>query len=237
MGNTMKAVCVLSGGLDSTVSMMLAKKKKLLLYSITFDYHQRAAIREINASKKISEILDSEHNVVDLPFVKKFSRSALTKAQNVPTLREEELDDINKATQTMKSVWVPARNMILFSIASGFAEFINADKIYTGLNEEEGSTFPDNTMEFVKRFNDTLEYGTLNKVKMEAPLYNLNKTEIVKLGKKLEDELGLELLKYSFSCYHDNGEDFLHCGVCESCMRRKRAFKEAGIEDPTLYIH
>ena len=232
----MKAVCVLSGGLDSVVSMMMAKKNGLELYSITFDYGQRAVLREINASKKVSEILGAEHKVINLPFVKEFSKSALTMGQDVPTMKEDELDNMERATETMKSVWVPARNMILFSIASGFAEFVGANEIYTGLNKEEGTTFPDNTVEFIERFNNALEYGTLNKVKMRAPLYNLNKTEIVKLGKKLEEELGLEVLKYSYSCYHDNGEDFLHCGTCESCMRRKRAFKEAGVEDPTKYI-
>ncbi len=239
----MKAVCVLSGGLDSVVSMMVAKNKGLKLYSITFDYGQRAVLREINASKKVSEILGAEHKVIKLPFVKEFSRSALTeedteedKIGRIPNMKEHELDDIDRATKTMKSVWVPGRNMILFSIASGFAEFVNANEIYTGLNKEEGTTFPDNSMEFVERFNKLLEYGTLNKVKMKSPLYNLNKTETVKLGKKLEEELNLEILKYSYSCYHDNKEEFLHCGTCESCMRRKRAFKEANIEDPTIYI-
>ncbi|AEH07497.1 7-cyano-7-deazaguanine synthase QueC [Methanothermococcus okinawensis] len=232
----MKAVCILSGGLDSVVSMMVAKKETSKLYAITFDYGQRAVLREINASKKVSEILGAQHKVIKLPFIKEFSNSALTKDKNIPTIKEHELDNIEKATETMKSVWVPARNMILFSIASGFAEFIGADEIYTGLNREEGTTFPDNTKEFIDRFNNVLEYGTLNKVKMRAPLYNLNKTEIVKLGKKLEKDLGLEVLKYSYSCYRDNGEDFLHCGKCESCMRRKRAFKEAGINDPTKYL-
>lgn len=239
----MKAVCVLSGGLDSVVSMMVAKNKGLKLYSITFDYGQRAVLREISASKKVSEILGAEHKVIKLPFIKEFSKSALTEKNTeedeigrIPNMKEEELENIERATETMKSVWVPARNMILFSIASGFAEFVGANEIYTGLNKEEGTTFPDNSMEFVERFNKLLEYGTLNKVKMKSPLYTLNKTEIVKLGKKLEEELNLEILKYSYSCYHDNKEEFLHCGTCESCMRRKRAFKEANVEDPTIYI-
>lgn len=233
----MKAVCVLSGGLDSVVCMAIAKSEGLELYSITFDYGQRAVEKEIIASKKVSELFGAIHKVVELPFIKDFSSSALTKkGVEVPTIKDSELDNLEKATETMEKVWVPARNMILFSISSGFAEFVDANYIYTGLNEEEGATFPDNTEEFLNRFNSALEYGTLNTVKMKSPLYKYTKKEIVKMGKELEEKLNIEFLKYSYSCYYDNKTDFLHCGTCESCMRRKRAFKEAGIEDPTEYI-
>lgn len=231
----MKAVCVLSGGLDSAVAALVAKSKGYELYTITFNYGQRAVEKEINSAKKISEVLGAEHKVIELSFVKEFSKSGLTTG-NIPELSFEDLDDCEKTIETMNAVWVPARNMIMFSIASGLAESVGAKKIFTGLNKEEGVTFPDNTKEFIDIFNKSLEYGTLNKVKMDAPLYDYDKTEIVKLGKKLEDELELEILKYSYSCYKDNKEDFLHCGSCESCMRRKRAFQNAGVEDPTKYI-
>jgi len=233
----MVKVCVLSGGLDSTVATLVAKSKDDDIYTLTFDYGQRAVLREINSARKISEVLGAKHKVIKLPFLKEFGGSALTDTnRTVPTLKEEDLDNLEKTRETMKAVWVPGRNIVMFSIASSFAESLGGGEVYTGLNREEGTTFPDNTLEFLNRFNSLLEYGTIKDVKLVAPLYNLDKNEIVKYGRELEEKLGVEVLKYSYSCYHDNGEDFLHCGTCESCIRRKRAFKEAGVEDPTKYM-
>ncbi len=231
----MKAVTILSGGLDSTVATLIAKDLGYKITAITFNYGQKAVKREVNSAKKICEILGIKHIVVDLPFVKQFGKSSLITEKEIPKLKMEELDT-KKTYETMKSVWVPARNLIMLSIASGFAEALDAEKIFIGINKEEGITFPDNTIEFVEAFNKVLEYGTLNKVEVEAPLYDKTKEEIVKLGAELEKKLGVEVLKYSYSCYKDNGEDFLHCGKCESCIRRKRAFLMAGIRDKTRYI-
>ncbi|MBP2144351.1 7-cyano-7-deazaguanine synthase [Methanococcus voltae] len=233
----MKAICVLSGGLDSTVASLIAKQNGYDLTNITFNYGQQALKNEIMASKKISKILNAEHKIVDLNFLSEMceiSECGL-KTGDIPTISEENLDNKDIAEQTMKKVWVPARNLIMFSIASGLAEAIDAGHIYCGINEEEASTFPDNTMEFMDRFNKCTEYGTLNKVKLEAPLYKMNKDEIVKKGFDLEQKLGLEILKYSYSCYHENPE-LIHCGTCESCMRRKRAFKVSKINDVTNYL-
>jgi 7-cyano-7-deazaguanine synthase len=188
---------------------LIAKDLGYEITAITFNYGQRAVKREINSAKKICEILGIEHIVVDLPFVKQFKKSSLITEKEIPTLKMEELDS-EKAFDTMRAVWVPARNVIMFGIASGFAEALDADKIFIGINKEEGVTFPDNTIEFVEAFNKVLDYGTLNKVKIEAPLYDKTKEEIVKLGVELEKKLGVEVLKYSYSCYRDNGEDFLH---------------------------
>jgi len=231
----MKVVTILSGGLDSTVATLIAKDLGYKITAITFNYGQKAVKREVNSAKKICEILGIKHIVVDLPFVKQFGKSSLITEKEIPKLKMEELDT-KKTYETMKSVWVPARNLIMLSIASGFAEALDAEKIFIGINKEEGITFPDNTIEFVEAFNKVLEYGTLNKVEVEAPLYDKTKEEIVKLGAELEKKLGVEVLKYSYSCYKDNGEDFLHCGKCESCIRRKRAFLMAGIRDKTRYI-
>jgi 7-cyano-7-deazaguanine synthase len=214
---------------------MVAKKENSEIATVTFNYGQMALDKELKSAKKISKVLGAENQVFDISFVKEFSKSGLNTG-NIPNPKKDDLDDFKESEKTMKSVWVPARNMIMFSIASGFAEGINAEKIYSGLNKEEGVTFPDNSTEFINSFNKSLEYGTLNKVKMYAPLYNLDKVEIATFGKRLEDELGLDILKYSYSCYRDNLKDYLHCGTCESCMRRKRAFESAGIVDPTNYI-
>ena len=231
----MRAVTILSGGLDSTVATLYAKSLGYDLLAITFNYGQRAAIREINSAKKIAEILGIGHKVINLDFVIEFGKSALITDKDIPKPKMEDLDS-EKAFETMRAVWVPARNLIFLSIASGFAEAIDGEKVFIGINKEEGVTFPDNTIEFIEAFNKALDYGTLNKVKVEAPLYDKTKEEIVKLGKELEDKLGVKVLKYSYSCYKDNGEDFLHCGECESCLRRKRAFKNAGVLDETKYI-
>jgi 7-cyano-7-deazaguanine synthase len=167
----MKAICVLSGGLDSAVTSMFAKSKNYDIGTVTFNYGQMALNQEIKSAKKISDILNADHHVIDINFIKEFSESGLNTG-NIPEPEKEDLDDFEKSEKTMKAVWVPARNMIMFSIASGFAEGIGAEKIFSGLNKEEGVTFPDNTPEFIERFNKSLEYGTLNKVKMVAPLYN-----------------------------------------------------------------
>ena len=114
----MGKVCVLSGGLDSTVATMVASMKDKEIYTLTFDYGQRAVLREINSAKKISNILGAKHNVIKLEFLKEFSGSALTnRDKSVPKLKEEDLNNFEKTIETMKSVWVPGRNMVLFSLA------------------------------------------------------------------------------------------------------------------------
>ena len=113
------------------------------------------------------------------------------------------------------------------SIALSYAESIGADAIIVGWNGEEGATFPDNSKEYMEKFNELIDVGSPEKIKIEAPLIDLNKEEIVTLG--LEFGAPMEL---SYSCY--KGEE-KQCGVCESCMRRKRAFKNLGIKDKSEY--
>ncbi len=231
----MKAISILSGGLDSTVATMYAKTLGYDILALTFDYGQKSAKREINSAKKIAKILDIEHIVIKLDFTKYFKKSALITNQEIPKLSIEDLDS-DIVYDTMRAVWVPARNVIFLAIAAGFGEDRDAEKIFIGINKEEGTTFPDNTIDFINAYNKVLELGTLNKIKIEAPLYDKTKEEIVKLGKELEEKLNVEILKYSYSCYKDNGEDLLHCGECESCVRRKRAFINAKIKDDTKYL-
>ena len=138
-----------------------------------------------------------------------------------------ELDDKDISIETALSVWVPGRNIVFTAIANSFAESEHANNIIVGWDLEEAATFPDNTREFLNAFNRVLDVGSFDKVKIEAPLIDMNKVDIVKLGTKIG--LPLEL---SYSCYK-GFED--HCGVCESCMRRKRAFNMAEIQDKTSY--
>ena len=211
-----KAVILLSGGLDSCVSAAVARQK-YKSHAIVFDCGQ--ARKEIESAEKIARELNINLKIIKLNFLKP--------AVEIPEIEPYELDDIEITTGTMKQVWVPARNLIFASIAAGFAEMNNCSKIFAGFNAEEGATFPDNTPEFVNKFNEVLKSGTLKEVEIAAPLIDLNKEGIVKLGYELNAPMEL-----SWSCYKKGD---IHCGRCESCRRRKRGFKRAGLPDFTVY--
>ena len=221
-----KAISVLSGGLDCTVATSVYAKD-YDIHAITFNYGQKSFERELEASKKICDKMGFEHSVIDLPWLAQISNSSLNTAEEIPEIKEEELDDIKKSSETASSVWVPARNMVFTSIATSFAESIGAEIIIVGWDAEEAATFPDNSKEFLNAFNELIKIGSPENIKIEAPAINLNKEEIVKLG--LDVDAPMEI---SYSCYVGREK---HCGVCESCMRRKRAFKKLNIEDLTEY--
>ncbi|MDR0913347.1 MAG: 7-cyano-7-deazaguanine synthase QueC, partial [Methanobrevibacter sp.] len=215
-----KAISVLSGGLDSCVASAYYAQE-YDIHAITFDYGQRAVEMEIKASKAICNKLGFKHTIIDLKWLKNLGSSALTSSKELPKLKEEELDNLNLANESAKNVWVPARNVIFTAIALGFAESENAEIIIVGWDKEEAATFPDNSKEFLNQYNKLIAIGSPEDIEIKAPAIDLNKKEIVKLGKKYNAPMEL-----SYSCY--NGED-IHCGVCESCMRRKRAFKQTNI--------
>ena len=227
MEKSKKAISVLSGGLDSTVATALFAKD-YNVHAITFNYGQRSAEMEIKASKAICNKLGMEYTIIELPWLAQLGRSALTSSEEVPQLEMDELDDKEICDETARKVWVPGRNVVFSSIALSFAEAEGAEKIIVGWDFEEAATFPDNSKEFLDAFNNLLKIGSLDDIQIEAPLIQMDKKEIVKLG----DDIGTPL-DISYSCYM--GEEW-HCGVCESCMRRKRAFELAGIEDRTKYI-
>ena len=221
-----KAISVLSGGLDCTVATSVFSKDHEI-HAITFNYGQKAFQRELQASKEICNKMNWTHEVIDLPWLAEISNSSLNTDEDIPELKEEDLDDLNKSQESASNVWVPARNTVFTSIALSYAESIGADAIIVGWNGEEGATFPDNSKEYMEKFNELIDVGSPEKIKIEAPLIDLNKEEIVTLG--LEFGAPMEL---SYSCY--KGEE-KQCGVCESCMRRKRAFKNLGIKDKSEY--
>lgn len=221
-----KAISVLSGGLDCTVATSVFSKDHEI-HAITFNYGQKAFQRELQASKEICNKMNWTHEVIDLPWLAEISNSSLNTDEDIPELKEEDLDDLNKSQESASNVWVPARNTVFTSIALSYAESIGADAIIVGWNGEEGATFPDNSKEYMEKFNELIDVGSPEKIKIEAPLIDLNKEEIVTLG--FEFGAPMEL---SYSCY--KGEE-KQCGVCESCMRRKRAFKNLGIKDKSEY--
>ncbi|BDZ69610.1 7-cyano-7-deazaguanine synthase QueC [Methanobacterium petrolearium] len=224
--NRKKAISVLSGGLDSTVATSLLVKD-YDIHAVTFDYGQRSVKMEIRSSMAICEELGMEHTVIKLPWLTQLGGSALTSKDEIPKLEADQLDDKEVCDETARKVWVPGRNVVFTAIALSFAEAEDAEKIIVGWDLEEAATFPDNSKEFLDAFNNVLEIGSLDDVQIEAPLIRMHKENIVKLGDKIGAPMQL-----SYSCYM-GGEE--HCGWCESCMRRKRAFKSANVEDKTQY--
>ena len=215
-----KAISVFSGGLDCTVATCVYDND-YEIHAITFNYGQKAFAQELKASRKICEKMGWAHEVIDLPWLSDISNSSLNTDEDIPEVSENDLDDIDKSSETAINVWVPARNTVFTSIALSYAESIGAEIIIVGWNNEEGLTFPDNSEEFLNEFNELIKVGSPDKIRIEAPAINLNKEELVELGVKVGAPM-----KLSYSCYKGEDEP---CGVCESCVRRNRAFKKVGI--------
>ena len=215
-----KAISVFSGGLDCTVATCVYDND-YEIHAITFNYGQKAFAQELKASRKICEKMGWTHEVIDLPWLSDISNSSLNTDDNIPEVSEDDLDDLDKSSETASNVWVPARNTVFTSIALSYAESIGAEIIIVGWNNEEGLTFPDNSEEFLNEFNELIKVGSPDKIRIEAPAINLNKEELVELGVKVGAPM-----KLSYSCYKGEDEP---CGVCESCVRRNRAFKKVGI--------
>lgn len=222
-----KAIAVLSGGLDCTVATSIYKDQYDIT-AITFNYNQKSLDKEIEAAKNICEKYSFKHVIIDLPWLTNISNSSLTSDESIPEPEMNELDDEKTSLENAKSVWVPARNTVFCSIALAYAESIKAEIIIVGWDYEESITFPDNSKEYLEYFNKTIEYGSFDDIKIEAPLIDMTKKEIVETGHEYDAPMDI-----SYSCY--NGSD-KHCGVCESCKRRKRAFEQANINDPTEYL-
>ena len=200
-----KSIILLSGGLDSVVSLALCKEKYNIELALTFDYGQKSAEKEINACKKICEHYKMQIKVIKLDWLKEITRTALVDNKILPS-------GIQK---TSNSVWVPNRNGLFLNIAGCFADSEDFDYILIGANKEEGETFPDNTQTFIERINAEFEYSTKKHPKIIAPLINFDKNAIVKQA--IEYSVPLEMI---WSCY--DGTD-KHCGKCESCTRLKNA--------------
>jgi len=210
----LKSVALLSGGLDSTVSLAQALREGEVLLALTFDYGQKAARREIAAAARLAAHFGVPHRVLELPFLAEVTGTALVRGQ-VPEPAREALDDPVLARATAAAVWVPNRNGLFLNIAACFAESLGAGRIITGFNREEAATFPDNSPGYVAAANAAFAFSTANGVKVLSYTQRLAKPEIVQLGRRL----GVPL-QWVWSCYH-GGET--PCGRCESCLRLQRA--------------
>lgn len=215
-----KAISVFSGGLDCTVATTVFDAD-YEIHAITFNYGQKALVQELKASKNICEKMGWVHEVIELPWLDDISNSSLNTDEDVPEVSVNDLDDLDKSSETASNVWVPARNTVFTSIALSYAESIGAEIIIVGWNNEEGATFPDNSKEFLEEFNELISVGSPEKIRIEAPCIDLNKEELVELGVKVGAPM-----KLSYSCYKGEDEP---CNVCESCVRRNRAFEKVGI--------
>lgn len=214
-----KAITLLSGGLDSTVATVMARPDYDIVLALTFDYGQRSAGKEAEASQNICGQLGIRPLVVELPWLGKITETALVnRAIDVPKVLPEALGhgDETRATE----VWVPNRNGVFVAIAAAFAESLACSTVIAGFNSEEAKTFPDNSVEFVASANAELKLSTKNGVTLISPTLKMTKDEIAShfVSQNLDPNM--------FWCCYE-GQDKL-CGRCESCARTIRAFKKVG---------
>lgn len=222
-----KAVVLLSGGLDSTVTLAVAISAEYKVIPLTINYGQRH-IRELRAAKEVVKFYNLEkHVIIDLDLTV-FKTSALTSLDiNVP---EGTRDDLS--SKMIPVTYVPSRNIIFLGIAAGLCESESAERIFIGANSIDYSGYPDCRPEFFEAFQKTLEVGTKAGIEgrpplIGAPLLHLTKADIVGLGKRLGAPLHL-----TWSCYEGGVKA---CGRCDSCLLRLRGFREAGYEDEIVY--
>lgn len=221
-----KCVVLLSGGLDSSTCLAVAKAANYDCYTLSIDYGQRH-LAELNASAKIAESMTANpHQVVHID-LNSIGGSALTDTNiDVP--------DYDDNTAEIPITYVPARNTIFLSTALAYAEVVGADAIYIGVTAVDYSGYPDCRAEYIAAFeilaNLATKAGTEGQhLKIETPLIDLSKAEIIKLGHSLGFDYG-----QTVSCYNANKKGEA-CGTCDSCHHRKKGFAQAGLKDPTRY--
>jgi 7-cyano-7-deazaguanine synthase len=213
---TEKAVIVLSGGPDSATVAYWAKKQGYEIFPITFNYGQ-IAVKETEAAKKIAAKLDTTTKTIDLSALKEIF-IGVTSLCNT---------DIPLTSEFSAPIIVPFRNAIFLSAAVAYAVAVGADKIFYGAQGSDEPFYPDCRHEFYEAFEKAARLGTCEEITIKAPFSGGKKSDLIKEGAKLGVPFEL-----TWSCYRDNAK---HCGKCESCVNRKKAFQEAGIADPTKY--
>lgn len=222
--NTKRAVVLLSGGLDSATVLAIAASKGYECYALSFDYGQRA-LTELNAAKTLVKAFSAtEHRVFKLDLAQ-FGGSALT---------DLDIDVPDEAQEGIPVTYVPARNTIFLSLALAWAEVLSADAIFIGVNAVDYSGYPDCRPEFISAFEQMANLATRNGVtgepfRIETPLIDLTKAEIIKQGTALGVDYGLTV-----SCYQSDDQGRA-CGKCDSCHLRAKGFADAGFSDPTRY--
>ena len=221
----MRAVVLLSGGLDSYTAAAIAREQGLILCALTIHYGQRHA-REIEAARAVAHALGVERHLELAVDLRAIGGSPLTSNEAVPRGR-----DVNAAD--IPSTYVPARNTIFLSIALGWAETLGAHDLVIGVNALDYSGYPDCRPEFIAAFEAVANLGTRagvegSRFRIHTPLIAMTKSDIVRRGASLGLDYGL-----THSCY-DPLPDGRPCGACDSCALRAKGFREAGVSDPLL---
>lgn len=225
-----KAVVLLSGGLDSSTALAIARGEGYEIYALSFRYGQRHAL-EIESARRIAESMAvSRHLVVEFD-LRAIGGSALTGQCEVP--RGRPMDEIASG---IPATYVPARNTIFLSFALAWAETLGAEDIFIGVNALDYSGYPDCRPEYIEAFERMANLATKAgvegslKLKIHAPLIAMTKAQIIETGLRLGVDYSL-----THSCY-DPAPDGRACGSCDSCLLRLKGFAEAGVRDPASYI-
>lgn len=220
-----KAIVLFSGGLDSTTCVAIAKSEGYEVYALSFSYGQRHSVEVSRASELAKKLHVKEHHILNLP-ISDYKGSALTDP-------DMEIPDYH-GSKEIPATYVPARNTIFLSYALGWAEVTGAQDIYIGANEVDYSGYPDCRPDYLQAFEHLANLATKagrkgRLFKVRAPLLQLSKSEIIKLGLSL----GINYQE-TISCYRADSLGHA-CGRCDSCVYRKKGFLEAGVADPTIY--
>jgi 7-cyano-7-deazaguanine synthase len=222
----MKAVCLLSGGLDSATCLAHARRAGFECYALSFDYGQRHRV-ELDAARRVAAALGAADHRIARIDLRAFGHSALTDEIAVPKKRDEAA-----MSEGIPVTYVPARNTIFLSFALAWAEVLEADDIFIGVNALDYSGYPDCRPEFIHAFETMSNLATKAavegriRIRIRAPLIELTKAEIVRLA----DELVVPM-ELTHSCYDPDAAG-RPCGACDSCVLRAKGFREAGIADP-----
>lgn len=223
-----RAVCLLSGGLDSSTCLAWARREGFICYALSFDYGQRHR-RELDAARRVAEALGAARHLTLRIDLRAFGGSALTADLAIPKGRAPA-----EMAEGIPVTYVPARNTVFLSCALAWAETLEAADLVLGVNAIDYSGYPDCRPEFLEAFERLANLATRAGVegrarfRVHAPLIRLSKAEIIRLGR----ELGLDF-SLTWSCY-DPAEDGRPCGACDSCLLRARGFEQAGLPDPLL---
>ena len=212
------SIIIVSGGMDS-VTLLYDFKDRIAL-GISFDYGSNHNAKEIPFARWHCEQLGIEHITIDLAFMPQYFKSSLLEGSDA-------IPEGHYADENMKSTVVPFRNGIMLSIAAGIAESRGLKYVMMANHGGDHTIYPDCRAEFVEAMSEATKAGTFPGIEILAPYTNITKADIARKGK----ELGIDYSK-TWSCY--KGED-VHCGKCGTCVERKEALRDAGIEDTTIY--
>lgn len=229
MTDQRNAIVLLSGGLDSTTVLAIARERGFRCYALTFNYGQRHGV-EVERARRIAESKEVEQHIEATVDLRLFGGSALTDEIDVPKEDSGEEED-----EAIPVTYVPARNTIFLSVALGWAEVVEAEDIFIGVNAIDYSGYPDCRPEFIEAYETMANLATKAGVEgrqnltIHTPLIDLTKAEIIEKGL----ELGVDYAQ-TITCY-DPSDEGLACGRCEACELRLKGFAEAGTEDPAAY--